>query len=278
LMIGDPRLVTSGQHPYGDGLAYAIVQNGDMTMLNQVSSMADDSDKLIRPLIDAVAMGSTNRVGRLMAPLGIRYIVVPLLDRVRSTSDSPLALPLGLREAFAEQLDLHNVYGPSSMVIFENSQWIPLTGMLSTVAAEQSSEGGSEALVATELTGSLAALNGATSWSSPTQELPAGRFHMGVPFDSRWTLAVDGQTIKPEASFGTVMHYETGVGGTAQLKYSNPVSRYLWVLIQFLLWVVVVLGILQPNMRRRQARQKFEIPVMSPVVSLSSANSETVES
>ena len=74
------------------------------------------------------------------------------------------------------------------------------------------------------------------------------------------------------------MHYETGVGGTAQLKYSNPVSRYLWVLIQFLLWVVVVLGILQPNMRRRQARQKFEIPVMSPVVSLSSANSETVES
>lgn len=278
LMIGDPRLVTSGQHPYGDGLAYAIVQNGDMTMLNQVSSMADDSDKLIRPLIDAVAMGSTNRVGRLMAPLGIRYIVVPLLDRVRSTSDSPLALPLGLREAFAEQLDLHNVYGPSSMVIFENSQWIPLTGLLSTVAAEQSSEGGSEALVATELTGSLAALNGATSWSSPTQELPAGRFHMGVPFDSRWTLAVDGQTIKPEASFGTVMHYETGVGGTAQLKYSNPMSRYLWVLIQFVLWIVVVLGILQPNMRRRQARQKFEIPVMSPVVSLSSANSETVES
>jgi hypothetical protein len=213
-----------------------------------------------------------------MAPLGIRYIVIPLLDRVRSTSESPLPLPLGLREAFAEQLDLHNVYGPSSMMIFENSQWIPLTGMLSTVAAEQSSEGGSEALVATELTGSLAALNGTTSWSSPTQELPAGRFHMGVPFDSRWTLAVDGQTIKPEASFGTVMHYETGVGGTAQLKYSNPVSRYLWVLIQFLLWVVVVLGILQPNMRRRQARQKFEIPVMSPVVSLSSANSETVES
>ena len=101
---------------------------------------------------------------------------------------------------------------------------------------------------------------------------------MGVPFDSRWTLAIDGQTIKPEASFGTVMHYETGVGGSAQLKYSNPVSRYLWVLIQFLLWVVVVLGIVQPNMRRRQARQKFEIPVMSPVVSLSSANSETVES
>jgi len=278
LVIGDPRLVTSGQHPYGDGLAYAIVQNGVMTMLNQVSSTADDSNKLIRPLLDAVATGSTNRVGRLMAPLGIRYIVIPLLDRVRSTSDSPLPLPLGLREAFAEQLDLHNVYGPSSMVIFENSQWIPLTGMLSTVAAEQSSAGGAEALVATELSGSLAALNGTTSWLSPTQELPAGRFHMGVPFDSRWRLTINGQTMKPQASFGTVMHYETGVGGAAQLNYSNPMSRYLWVLIQMLLWLAVVVGILQPNWRRRLARQKFEIPVMPPVVTLSGTNSETVES
>ena len=278
LVIGDPRLVTSDQHPYDDGLAYAVVQNGDMTMVNQVSSMPDDTDNLIRPLLDAVAMGSTNRVGRLMAPLGIRYIVIPLFDRVRSTSDSPLPLPLGLREAFAEQLDFRNVYGPSSMVIFENSQWIPLTGMLSAVAAQQSSEGGSEALVATELTGSLAALSGVTSWSSPTQELPAGRFHMGVPFDSRWTLSIGGQSVKPQASFGTVMHYETGVGGTAQLNYSNPLSRYVWVVMQLLLWAIVVVGILQPNWRRRQARQRFAIPEMQPVVSLMGNNSETVES
>lgn len=278
LVIGDPRLVTSDQHPYRDGLAYAIAQNGDMSMLNQVSSIADDADDLIRPLLDAVAMGSTNRVGRLMAPLGIRYIVIPLLDRVRSTSDSPLPLPDGLREAFAEQLDLRNVYGPSSMVIFENSQWIPLTGMLSTVAAQQSTEGGSEALVATEMTGSLAALNGATSWSSPKQELPPGRFHLGVPFDSRWTLSIDGQSIKPQASFGTVMHYDTGAAGTAQLSYSNPVSRYVWVFMQLLLWVVVVIGVLQPNWRRRQARQKFDLVEIPAVVSLSGGHSETVTS
>jgi preprotein translocase subunit SecG len=200
-----------------------------------------------------------------MAPLGIRYIVIP----IQSSSESPVAVPLGLREAFAEQLDLRNVYGPSSMTIFENSQWIPLTGMLSAVASQQSSEGGAEALVATELTGSLAALNGTTSWASPTQELPAGRFHMGVPFDPRWTLTINGQTIKPQASFGTVMHFETGDGGLARLSYSNPLSRYMWVLLQVFLWLVVVLGILQPNFRRRSRRQQFELPETTPVVSLS---------
>jgi hypothetical protein len=278
LVIGDPRLVTSDQHSYDDGLAYAVVRNGDMTMLNQVPSTINDADNLLRPLLDAVAMGSTNRVGRLMAPLGIRYIVIPLLDRVSSTSDSPLPLPIGLREAFAEQLDLRNVYAPSSMVIFENSQWIPLTGLLSTVAAQQSSEGGSEALVATELTGSISALNGATSWSSPKQELPPGRFHVGVPFDSRWTLELDGQTIQPKASFGTVMHYDIEVGGVGQLNYSNPLSRYIWVFIQLMLWVAVVVAIVKPNWRRRQTRKKYDLPEIPPVVSLSGNGAETVQS
>ena len=269
LLVGDSRLIPSDQHTYRDGLAYSLVQNGDASMLNQVSSASRDAEIFIEPLLDAVASGTTGRVGRLMAPLGIRYIVIPVIDRVHSSSESPLPVPLGLREAFAEQLDLQNVYGPSSMTIFENSQWIPLTGMLSTVASEQSSEGGAEALVATELTGSLAALNGTTSWVSPTQELPAGRFHMGVPFDPRWTLTIDGQTIKPEASFGTVMHFETGDGGSARLSYSNPLSRYVWVLLQVFLWLVVVLGILQPNLRRGSRRQQFELPETTPVVSLS---------
>jgi hypothetical protein len=74
------------------------------------------------------------------------------------------------------------------------------------------------------------------------------------------------------------MHYETGVGGLAQLNYSNPLSRYLWVVMQLLLWAIVVVGILQPNWRRRQARQQFAVPEMQPVVSLSGNDSGTVES
>ena len=269
LVVGDPRLVTSDQHAYKSGLTYALFENGDATMLNQVSAGSDEAANLVEPLLDAVALGSTKRVGRLMAPLGIRYIVIPLLDRVYSTSDAPLPLPLGFREAFAEQLDLRNVYGPSSMVIFENSQWIPLTGMLSTVAAQQSSEGGSDALVATELTGSIAVLNGTTSWDSPSQEIPAGRLHVGFPFDSRWTLSINGESAKPQASFGTVMHYETGNGGVAELHYANPLSRYIWVLLQALLWVLVGLGVLQPKWRGRRAGQKFELSESTPIVVLS---------
>jgi hypothetical protein len=92
---------------------------------------------------------------------------------------------------------------------------------------------------------------------------------VGFPFDSRWTLSINGESIKPQASFGTVMNFETGSGGIAKLNYATPFSRYVWVLLQVLLWAVVALGVLQPKWRARRAQQKFELPVSKPVVVLS---------
>ena len=129
LVVGDTRLVPAGQHAYGDGLAYSLIQNSQSTVLDQFTPISDDSDQFVKPLIDAIAQGATDRVGRLMAPFGIRYIVVPVLDRVQSTSASPLPVASGLTQSLGAQLDLRSVYSPTSMVIFENTQWIPVTAM-----------------------------------------------------------------------------------------------------------------------------------------------------
>ena len=268
LMLGDPRLVTSDQHVFAPGLAWALLPNSRLTMLNQFSSSSADSENLVRPLIAAIADGTTERVGRLLAPLGVRYVVVPLLDRVRSTSDAPFAVPRGLLDSLGEQLDLRHVYGPASMAIFENSQWVPVTSMLSPMAAEQSGEGGAAALVATDLSGSLAALGGTSAWSSPSRQLPAGRFHVGVPFDDRWMLVVDGTEIAPDASFGTVMSFDTGDGGTARLTYVNSKSRLGWIIAQLLAWLAVMFAVLQPRIVQRRISRGSNPDGLTPIVSL----------
>jgi hypothetical protein len=74
------------------------------------------------------------------------------------------------------------------------------------------------------------------------------------------------------------MHYDIEVGGTGQLNYSNPLSRYIWVFIQLMLWVAVVVAIVKPNWRRRQTRKKYDLPEIPPVVSLSGNGAETVQS
>ncbi|MEY4247034.1 MAG: hypothetical protein RIS69_581, partial [Actinomycetota bacterium] len=85
----------------------------------------------------------------------------------------------------------------------------------------------------------------------------------------RWTLSINGESVKPQASFGTVMNFETGSGGIAELQYATPFTRYIWVLLQVLLWAFVALGVLQPKWRGRRAGQKFVLPESTPIVVLS---------
>ena len=246
LVVGDTRLVPAGQHAYGDGLSYSLIQNSQSTMLDQFTPISDGSDQFVKPLIDAIAQGSTDRVGRLMAPFGIRYIVVPILDRVQSTSASPLPVASGLTQSLGVQLDLRSVYSPTSMVIFENMQWIPVTAMLSLTAEQGTNAGGVTALVDNDVSGSRAVLAGTTSWRSVTEEIPAGQLHIGTPFDSRWRLENASQSVVGMASFGSVMTFESSAG-SGRLVYDNPMTRYLWVFLQMILWIIVLLALFQPR-------------------------------
>ena len=56
-----------------------------------------DADAL-RDVVRQIADGSTRRGGRLLAPFGIRYVVVPVLDGVTSTASDKTPLPAGLVE------------------------------------------------------------------------------------------------------------------------------------------------------------------------------------
>ena len=262
LVVGDTRLVPAGQHAYGDGLSYSLIQNSQSTMLDQFTPISDGSDQFVKPLIDAIAQGSTDRVGRLMAPFGIRYIVVPILDRVQSTSASPLPVASGLTQSLGVQLDLRSVYSPTSMVIFENMQWIPVTAMLSLTAEQGTNAGGVTALVDNDVSGSRAVLAGTTSWRSVTEEIPAGQLHIGTPFDSRWRLANASQSVVGMASFGSVMTFESSAG-SGRLVYDNPMTRYLWVFLQMILWIIVLLALFQPRFfGRRHSHMSLE-PVVS---------------
>lgn len=247
LVIGDARLTIGGAYTYRDDLAFSLLRNTNATALDRFTPNPDDVNRLVRPIIDAVADHTTLRAGRLMAPLGIRYIVVPVIDRVRSTSSDPLPQPEGMLDAFGEQLDLQKVYSPPSMVIFENTQWLPISGILGPAAADSSDAGGVTALVSAELSESLAVLTGTTATSHPSAPLPSGTLHWGVPFDGNWSLKTESADIVPRPSFGSVMAFDLATTTSGSLEYSTSITRYIWVIVQGLLWVAVVLAMLQPR-------------------------------
>ncbi len=69
-------------------------------------SPSNEAADLITSALDEVSAASTLRAGRLLAPLGIRYVVVPEFDGVVSTVNDPLPLPVGLISSLEDQLDL----------------------------------------------------------------------------------------------------------------------------------------------------------------------------
>lgn len=265
LVIGDPELVPGADRFFADGIAYSLVDAGRFDLDETWSSPGQVEERVVGGVLESMASRSTARAGRLMAPFGIRYVVVPIVDRVRSTSSSPRPVPSGLIEALREQLDLRAVYSPASMVVFENQQWVPITAMLGVSAATASRSGGASSLARTEFGESRPALTGTTSWSTPSERVGAGLLHLGVPFDDRWTARVSGDDVTGVGSFGAVMAFTVDDPSSVSLHYDRPFSRWLWLIVQLVSWVAVI-AFLRPRRRQR------DLP-MSPVIRLDDADS-----
>ncbi|MGA1681096.1 MAG: glycosyltransferase [Ilumatobacteraceae bacterium] len=263
LVVGDPELVPGADRFHTEGIAYSIVDGGRFD-LNETWSAPDSIDgRVVDDILTAMAVRSTARAGRLMAPFGIRYVVVPVIDRVRSTSESPRPLPGGLIDALREQLDLRAVYSPASMFVFENEQWISTTAMLSDEAAAASELGGADALVRTEFGSTRPVLAGTTAWSSPIEPLGPGYVHLGIPFDDRWWVDVDGRRVDAQGSFGSVMAFPLETRGEVALHYERPVSRWAWLAVQIVVWAGALVAI-----RRRRHVPEIDL---SPVIQMTAS-------
>src|SRR5690606_32367247 len=71
------------------------------------------------------ATGATLRLGEALAPMGVRYVVLPV--RRSSTGTEALVPDSPLVEALPEQLDLSAVEVSSAVRVWENVAWAPET-------------------------------------------------------------------------------------------------------------------------------------------------------
>ncbi len=253
LLVGDARLLPVPATSYRDGISFAVISDDDFEAPARWSAPDAGSGAVIDAL-DQIAAGSTQRVGRLLAPLGIRYIIVPEFDDVVSTTSDPLELPTGLVDAIDEQLDIVSIQGVPTVELFENTSWIPTYSVLTGDTAAASRTAGNEALVRADLTSVVPAFSGTDAQSSATEEVPVGTVHVAVPFDQNWRLEVDGTDIAPRRAFGATTAFDVETAGTATLSYSTPGSRTVVLLVQFLLWALALFGATRvsiPLARRR---------------------------
>ena len=257
LYVGDPRLLPVPSRQFVDGIAYAVTDAGPLDFTDRFVVASTRADEAVESALELIADGSTLRAGRILAPLGIRYVVIPKTDGVASTVDDPLALADGLLAAFQNQLDIGSIYGPPSLEIYVNQAWFPVGAQLTGISADASLQAGEQTLARSDLSGAVPSMVGA-DFGEPAaaNEVALGVVHLAVPFDARLRLTVDGAELTPRTGFGVTTAFDIEQPGTGVLTYQRDTARGWWLASQMTLWVallVLAAGARSPFARRRAA-------------------------
>jgi hypothetical protein len=234
LWVGDPATLPLDGWPLDgvDGVAYATSRNGPPEVTDLWPGPPSAATEAIGKAVQVARQGGTARLGRLLAPLGIRYIVVP---EQLSTADASqrLAIPAALTRALGSQLDLRLLPSDPALDVYENVSWGPARALLTeagaaALAAPQRSEA--------DLAGGQPVLGG----SGPVRfrgPLPApGTVLLAESPSDRWQLEVRGTAAPRQDAFGVANSFATRDAGSARLRYRTPLYRYPLALLPFALW------------------------------------------
>lgn len=241
LYVGDPRVLPVPARTYREGIAYAVVDAGALDFTDRFLTARSRGDDAVERALDLVADGSTLRAGRILAPLGIRFVVIPKTDGVVSTVSDPLPLADGLLGAFENQLDIGSIYGPPSLEIYANQAWFPVGAQLDQAGAAASRLAGEENLARADLSEMPPTVVGADD-GEPVAVGPVvpGALHLAIPFDERIQLRVDDVPVAPRSGFGVTTAFDLPSGGTATIGYESDAARGWWRASQTLLWIAVL--------------------------------------
>ncbi|MDA8044868.1 MAG: glycosyltransferase [Actinomycetota bacterium] len=260
LWVGAPAALPLAGRQLEQGFAYGTSYDGEPALADDwPTGPAGAAPVLARDLI-LVQRQLTTKLGHLLAPAGIRYIVVP--NHVGPTGAGGRAVPVpnSLLAGLSLQTDLTVLTDDPDYTVFENAAWAPVRAVLPAQAAAAAAAHGVDGerlLQHTDLHQSTPVLPGgpATSSSGP---VPAGAtVAFGSTRSAGWHLSAGGRTIGSRPAFGWAMAFqvppESGSTTRATLEYSTPTPVRVGYIGEMALWGLAVVGLIWERRRRVSA-------------------------
>jgi GT2 family glycosyltransferase len=236
----------------GTRLAFATSEDGMPGLAERwVGAPGEATDHLTRVLRSAVE-GGTSRLGALLAPMGVRYLVV-----VAGPAPEPFAPPTGdiapLESALDAQLDLVPVTA-SGVTLYRNSAWGPVRATLPPGTAIPSGELAQDGATLPAVEGAPVALPETRGYQDFAGPVEPSVVHLGAAASSRWVLEVDGETAERSDSLGWANAFDVREPGDARLRFDTPNSYRAILALQVLLWIAAVGYLLRVRVVRDERR------------------------
>jgi GT2 family glycosyltransferase len=273
LWVGDPAVlpIEGWDLGGGEGVAFATSRDGVPDATDLWPGPPSGATDAVAGALRVARRGGTARLGRLLAPMAVRYVVVPRRLSTGTASSADVPVPAGLTRALGSQLDLRLLPSDPAVTVYENTAW----------------GSGRAALPPSVASGLPAALEAGADLSQGTPVLPGrgpvsfdgrlpgpGTVLLSEAPSSRWSLTTGGQDTQRLTVFGVANAFVADRGGAAELRYRTSVVRWLAAVVPVLLWAAALRVLWRSRRRRPPRRQPPRRPAESEVLSPSGAPAE----
>lgn len=257
LYLGDSRMLPGAPTDIGDGVALLVTEPEVPGIEHRWVPPRTAADRSLADALDEIASGRTRYGGRLLAPFGIRYIVVPIFDGAYSTPDVPLPIPEGLTGALEAQLDLEIRWTAPHYRLFVNRSSFPVAGLLTGAGVGVTRAGSINGAAQPGVTVS-APFGRVLTDGIGAGEVTPGVVHLAVPYSTQWQLTVGTTAIPARPSVGGLTAFDVDGAGIATLRYVEPSGRVAVLVLQAVAIIAVLVAASRARvphvlMRRRVA-------------------------
>lgn len=244
LWIGDPAALPLDPVEVRGTLSYVLTRNGSGDGRELLRAPAEDADDFVAEAVTSALDGRTSRLGRVLAPLGVRYVAVPNRDAPEGTRYPP---PPGAATALSGQLDLRRLSTDPGIVLYENAAWVPVRTVLT---------GQEEALPPTPADPLRAMVDTPLRDAVPIGDapVPAGVVLLSEAFDDGWHADAGDDELVHQPAFGVVNQFGLDRAATVELHHDGQIVRYALILLEVTLWVAALVWWAQGRRHHRGPR------------------------
>jgi hypothetical protein len=240
LWVGSPEVLPLEPVVLDHGTGYSLTRNGPGDAEELLRAPRHDADRVVGDAVTLAEDGRTNRLGRLLAPAGVRFVAAPSTQGRDGGARVPLTPRL--RHALASQLDLARRPVAGGLVLYENLAWVPLRAVVPEPAVADVPTG-AVAPVPAALRTDVSATAEAVTGDGP---VGPGLVLWGEAYDPSWE---DGaaQHVK---TFGWANGFEAERRRPVDLAFGGQTLRWGLLAVALLVWVVVAVWWWRTRARR----------------------------
>ncbi|MGI9022927.1 MAG: glycosyltransferase [Acidimicrobiales bacterium] len=235
LWLGDPLVLPLGSWEIADGLAYATSRDGTPEVTDLLPGPPSGATRAIVTAIEQAERGDTSRMGRLLAPMAVRYVVLPSQIAAGDRDGPQRPPPAELTRGLESQLDLRLLPSDPAATVYENIAWGPAREI--TQAAKVGPELPATLGGGVDLSGGTPVLRGRGPVDFAGDLPSAGQVLVSESPSAGWELSVAGRNAPRQTALGVANAYRVDSPGRGELHYRTPLFRYGLLVLQIALWL-----------------------------------------